>query len=387
MCVLSFLLKLNFIMMKRIFLNVILFSVIFILSISCKKEPTKPDKPIIIPTDTTFDFIGIYVLNEGLFNMNNSTLTFFNNSSSTAITDFFDIQNGRKLGDTGNDIAIYGDKMYIIVNVSSQLEVINPYTGKSIKQIPFFNGNQPRQPRYIAFCKNKAFVCSFDGTVAVIDTTTLEIEKIIPVGKNPDGIAVANNKVYVSNSGGLDYPNYDNTVSVIDINTLNEIKRIPVQINPYVIIPDKYGDLYVVSRGNYGNIKMCLQIIDSHTDELKYTFPNIEALNLAIHGDTAYVYYYDYVSGTEAKIMTINVKDETIINHHFISDGTIIQTPYGIAVQPITGDVFFTDAKGFVNTGEVICFNKNGQKKYSFTAGLNPSRIAFLFKKNISNRQ
>lgn len=373
--------------MKRNFFRVILWFVIVIIGISCKKEPAKPDKPTFISIDTTYDFIGTYVLNEGLFNMNNSTLTFYDNNSENAMTDFFDIQNGRKLGDTGNDIAVYGDKMYIIVNVSSQLEVINPYTGKSIKQIPFFNGNQPRQPRYIDFYKNKAFVCSFDGTVAVIDTATLEIEKFIIVGRNPDGIAVANHKVYVSNSGGLDYPNYDNTVSVIDAITLTEIKKIQVQINPYVIVPDKYGDLYVVSRGNYGDIKMCLQIIDTNTDELKYTFPNIEALNLAINGDTAYVYYYDYVAGTGSKIMTINVKDETIINHHFISDGTMIQTPYGIAVQPISGDVFITDAKGFVNTGEVICFNKNGQKKYSFTAGLNPAHIAFLFKKNISNHQ
>ncbi|MGQ9845941.1 MAG: YncE family protein [Bacteroidales bacterium] len=363
--------------MKKQF-NLIFFLVLMALCFSCVKEPIEPEKPQDVEIDTTYSAIGVYVLNEGLFNMNNSTLTFYNNSSSTAITDFFDIQNGRKLGDTGNDIAIYGNKMYIVVNVSSQLEVVNPYTGKSIKQIPFFNGNQPRQPRYIAFYKNKAFVCSFDGTVAVIDTASLVIEKFINVGRNPDGIAVVNNKVYVSNSGGLDYPNYDNTVSVIDANTLTEIKRIQVQINPYVMVPDKYGDLYVVSRGNYGDIKMCLQIIDTNTDELKYTFPNIEVLNLAINGDTAYVYYYDYVSGTEPKIMTINVKDETIINHNFISDGTIIQTPYGIAVQPITGDVFITDAKGFVNTGEVICFNKNGQKKYSFTAGLNPGHIAFL---------
>lgn len=353
---------------------------------ACKKEPIESDKPD-VTIDTTYSALGIYVLNEGLFNMNNSTLTYYGFNNNTAVTDFFDLQNGRKLGDTGNDIAIYGNKMYIIVNVSSQLEVVNPFTGKSIKQISFFNGDKPRQPRYIAFHKDKAFVCSFDGTVAVIDTASLEIEKLINVGRNPDGIAVANNKVYVSNSGGLDYPNYDNTVSVINVNSLAEIKKIPVHINPYVIVPDKYGDLYVVSRGNYGDIKMCLQIIDSQTDELKYTFPDLEVLNLAINGDIAYVYYYDFMSGSGSKIMTINVQDESIISHNFISDNTVIETAYGIAVDKLSGDVFITDAHGFVNTGNVICFNSDGKKKYSFTAGLNPGHIAFLNKTKIDTLQ
>ena len=361
--------------------NKLIFVFMFVgLHIACKKEPVQPESNTLVSIDTTYknDAMGLYVLNEGLFNMNNTTLTYYDYNTGVATTDFFDMQNGRKLGDTGNDIVIYGNKMYIVVNVSSQLEVVNPYTGKSIKQIPFFNGDKPRQPRYIACSGAKAFVCSFDGTVAVIDTASLEIEKFINVGRNPDGIAVANNKVYVSNSGGLDYPNYDNTVSVIDANSLIEIKKIPVRINPYVIVPDKYGDLYVVSRGNYSDIKMCLQIIDSNTDELKYTFPDIEVLNLAINGDTAYVYYYDFMSGSGSHIMIINVKDETVISKNFISDGTTVETAYGIAVNQLTGDVFITDAKGFVNTGQVICFDKNGKKKYSFTAGLNPGHIAFL---------
>ena len=345
---------------------------------SCVKEPIEPDAPKNVNIDSTLTSIGLYVLNEGLFNMNNSTLTWYDYSAGNPVTGFFELKNGRRLGDTGNDIAIYGLKMYIVMNVSSQLEVVNPYTGKSIKQIPFFDGDKPRQPRYIAFHNSKAFVCSFDGTVAVVDTATLVIEKFITVGRNPDGIAVANDKVYVSNSGGLDYPNYDNTVSVIDTESLTEIRKIPVRINPHIIVPDKYGDLYVISRGNYGDIKMCLQIIDSKTDELQYTFPDIEVLNLAIAGDTAYVYHNDFISGSGSQIMLIDVKTETVISENFITDGTLIETAYGIAVNNATGDVFITDARGFINTGEVLCFDKSGKKKYSFPAGLNPGHIAFL---------
>ena len=103
-------------------------------------------------------------------------------------------------------MAIYGNKIYIVVNVSSTVEVMDFTTGKSIRQIQMLRDNgSSRQPRSIAFDKDKAYVCSFDGTVARIDTTSLEIEAIITAGRNPDDICVQNNKLYVSNSGSLDY--------------------------------------------------------------------------------------------------------------------------------------------------------------------------------------
>jgi DNA-binding beta-propeller fold protein YncE len=268
--------------------------------------------------------------------------------------------------------------MYIVVSTSSQLEIVDLVTGKSIQRIPIFDGNKPRQPRKIAFCKNKAFLCSFDGTVEVIDTTSLTIETVIKVGRNPDGVAVVGNKIYISNSGGLDNPNYDKTVLVIDYNTLTEIKKIPVLINPTYMATDNYGDVYVVSRGNYDNVKMRLQVIDSKTDTVKKTFNDFEALNLTIKGDTAYVYYYDFTSGSGSKILLLNVKDETIIRQNFITDNTKIETVYGIAVHPLSGDVFITDAHNFTNMGEVFCFGANGKKKYSFKAGLNPSYMGFV---------
>lgn len=360
--------------MKKVAI-ILIIAVNLLTVISCKKEPVEPDKQLVEVTD------GLYVLNEGLFNGNNASLTYYDYSTNQAANGYFETQNGRKLGDTGNDIAIYGSKIYIVVNNSNQLEVVDAYTGKSIKQIPFFDGDTPRQPRYVAFNKTNVFVCSFDGTVAVLDTATLEIKKFITVGKNPDGIAVANNKVYVANSGGLDYPNYANTVSVIDINTMEETKKITVNLNPGVIVADKYGDLYVVTRGNYNDVKASLQVIDSQTDELKKTFEDVQAVNLTINGDTAYAYYTDYVAGSST-VISINVKDETIISPNFVKDGTTIKAANGITIDEITGDVLVADAKDFTNTGEVFCFNKKGEKKYSFTAGLIPKGIV-VFKKSV----
>ena len=76
--------------------------------------------------------------------------------------------------------------------------------------------------------------------------------------------------------------------------------------------------------------------------------------------------------------MLMNVYDETVIRDNFIADGTIIETAYGIAVDSQSGDIFVSDAKGFVRTGEVVCFSRDGEKKYSFKAGLNPGHLALV---------
>jgi hypothetical protein len=196
--------------MKILFENIVFFVFILVLS-ACddmKDVPTPVDLPA-TPGETG----QLYVLSEGLFNMNNSTLGLIDFTNRTVDHDFFLTLNNRGLGDTSNDMKCYGSKLWIVVNVSSQVEVLDAKSGISLRRIPFSNANGvARQPRYITFWGNKAYVCSFDGTVARIDTTTMAIEAVTTVGRNPDGITAANGKLYVSNSGGLDIPNYDNTV-------------------------------------------------------------------------------------------------------------------------------------------------------------------------------
>ncbi len=342
--------------------------------LSCTKEP-EPDAEK--PADTTTIVTGVYVLNEGLFNANNATLTRYNFGDSAVEKNCFSNANGRGLGDTGSDMAIYGSKMYIVVNVSSQVEVVNATTCKSLKQIPFFDGNKPRQPRKVAFYGSNAFVCNFDGTVSVIDTTSLEVTKLITVGKNPDGITAAYGKIWVSNSGGLNFPNYDNTISEINPITLTEEKKITVGPNPYTILPDGHGNLFLISRGNYDDIKSRLQIVDVATGTLKHTFMEFEALSFTIAGDTAWVYNYDYASESSS-ILMLNIKTKEIINNTFITDGTAIKTVYGIKADPTSKLVYITDAMDYGSNGKVYAFDYTGKLKFEFVAGVSPANIAFV---------
>lgn len=364
--------------MKILFKNVFLFAFIILLS-ACddmKDVPTPVDLPA-TPGETG----QMYVLSEGLFNMNNSTLSLINFQSRTIIPDYFLFQNDRGLGDTANDMKLYGSKLWIVVNVSSQVEVLDAKSGYSIKRIPFFNtGGVARQPRNITFYGNKAYVCSFDGTVERIDTTSMSIEAIAVVGRNPDGITAVNGKLYVSNSGGLDIPNYDNTVSVVDINTFTEVKKITVGINPFKIEADSQGDVYVVSRGNNSTVKSTWSRISSQTDEVVQTFDNLPVVNFTIHNDTAYIYNYDYVNSTYW-VKTFDCKTEQIISDNFITDSTTLERPFGIYVHPANGNVYLTDALNYTVKGNLYCFTQKGKLLYKLeSVGLNPNTVVFIEK-------
>jgi YVTN family beta-propeller protein len=320
----------------------------------------------------------LYVLSEGLFNMNNSTLARYDLTLQTLVPDFFLATNKRGLGDTANDMGMYGSKIYVVVNVSSQVEVLDAATGKSLKRIAMFDARGvASEPRFVDFHNEKAYVCSFDGSVAKIDTASLQIEATVQCGKNPDGICVTNNKLYVSNSGGLNFPNYDNTVSVIDLVTFTEIKKITVGVNPGKLLADSEGDVYVVSRGDYGANPTKLQRINSFTDELVESFNDIQALNFSIRNDTAYIYSFDYITQT-TQIKVFDCKTEKLISENFITDYTKLTTPFGIDINPANGDVYITDSKSYTIWGDVLCFDRAGKLKFKLRdIGLNPKKILF----------
>ena len=350
-------------------INVLLVILLPLLGASCHRPGPEPEPE---PQPDAYAK-GMYILNEGLFQLNNSTLSYYDFTTGTLTENIFLDVNHRGLGDVGNDLQRYGSKLYCVVNNSNIVEVMEFSTAKSLKTINL-NGKQPRR---LAFLDGKAYISCFDGDVVRVDTASLEVEATVHAGRNPDGICVCNGKLYVCNSGGLNYPNYDNTVSVIDPVSFTVTKDITVVINPTRVkaYNDRY--VYVVSNGNYGDISYAFQKIDCQTDEIVKTY-DLEVYNFAIYQNLAYAYSYDYSTMT-SWIKVLNLETDEVVNESFISDGTQLQTPYNIAVNPLNGDVYITDAGAYTANGDVYCFDQNGKKKFSFEAGLCPASMVFDF--------
>ncbi len=346
-------------------------------------QPLSPSGGIVGEENTS----EMYVLCEGLFNQNNSTLVRHTFTDNRTIHNYFSTINKRGLGDTANDMAMYGSKIYVVVNVSSQIEVIDFKTGKVIKQIPLLQENgSSRQPRSIAFHHNKAYVSCYDGTIARIDTVSLSIDATAQAGRNPDGICVQNNKLYVSNSGGLDIGSIgpDNRVSVFDLSSFKKIKDIIVGYNPGKIMAAHNHTVLVSCRGKQIEDGVYqLSEIDTWSDEVNYTFSE-NALNFAINDELIYLYDYQY-SSHKSSFKVINQRTRQVVTDQFITDDTNITTPYGLFVNPFNGNVYITDAYSYNVKGDVLCFSPQGKLQYRINnIGMNPNTIIFSDKSSQS---
>ena len=323
---------------------------------------------------------GVFVLNQGSFKGNNASLSFYDLSKSTVTADVFTTKNNRGLGDTGQDMVKYGSKIYIAVYTSSLIEVINASTGVSIKSIPMLStSNAPSSPRSLATFNGKVYISLFDGHVAQLDTASLLVEKTIAVGSNPENIVIANNKIFVANSGGM-AAKMDSTVSVIDPVSFTVTKNIKVVINPTILKADAYGDVYVISNGDYSLIPYTLQRIDAAGNVS--TVANIHPINMTIEGDNAYLYSYDYDANYKVvnkAFIQYDVKNQKPLSSSFITSSTIVKTPYSIDVNPITKDIYIGETD-FVNIGKMYCFGQDGTLKFSFATGVSPAKTVFITK-------
>lgn len=75
----------------------------------------------------------LLVLNEGNWGNNEAELSLVDVNAATATNNYFAANNGRGLGDVGQDIIRYGSRIYIAVTYSNSIEVLNPTTGKSTR--------------------------------------------------------------------------------------------------------------------------------------------------------------------------------------------------------------------------------------------------------------
>lgn len=333
---------------------------------------------------------GFYQLNEGNMGMNRASLDYFDYTTGYYTRDIFSERNPdivKELGDVGNDIQVYGQKVYAVINVSNLIVVFDVRTARRIKEIEVPNC------RYLAFYKDKVYVSSYAGPVQIdpnaevgfvaeIDTASLAVTRKVSVGYQPEEMVVHDGKLYVANSGGYRVPNYDRTVSVVDLNTLNEIRKIDVGINLHRMAIDKRGDIYVSSRGDYRNVPPNLYVIDSQTDDVKLCL-NIPVGGMWMSGDSLYYYSVAYAATSGNNKVTygiLDTKTKTKVTDRIITDGTDkeIMIPYGIAVNPETKDILMSDAQNYVVTGFVYCFSPEGKLKWKTEGGNIPGHFVFV---------
>ena len=368
---------------------------------SCREDfyiiPSQNQDTGVAPTRG--DIVGMYVLNEGNMGSNKASIDFLDLDENKPTVHYHrNIYSERnpnvvkELGDVGNDIKIYGNKLWIVVNVSNKVEVATVDSCKRITQINIPNC------RYLAFKDGFAYVSSYVGPVKLdqdvplgmvykVDTVDFKKKDSVVVGYQPEGLCIVDNKLYVANSGGYRAPNYDNTLSEIDLTTFKEIRKIKVGLNLHHCQVDHYGQIWVTSRGNYNDVPSRIYWLYKGHNQDYEVIDSIDTpvSGLSIVGDSLYYYGSAWNNATKQNTISyglINVRTHQTIDTNLFSSPEVksITMPYGIMVNPIERDFYLMDAKNYVSSGSLLHFKPDGTHDFTVQTGDIPGHATFVYK-------
>jgi len=386
--------------MKRFSLFYIACLILAVVS-SCREDfyiiPSQNQDTGVAPTRG--NILGMYVLNEGNMGSNKASIDFLdldeNKPTVHYLRNIYSERNPnvvKELGDVGNDIKIYGSKLWIVVNVSNKVEVATADSCKRITQINIPNC------RYLAFKDGFAYVSSYVGPVKFdkdaplgmvykVDTVDFKKKDSVVVGYQPEELCIVDNKLYVANSGGYRAPNYDQTLSEIDLTTFKEIRKIKVGLNPHHCQVDHYGQIWVTSRGNYNDVPSRIYRLYKARNQLYEVIDSIDTpvSGLSIVGDSLYYYGSAWNNATATNNISyglINVRTHKIIDTNLFSAPQLkaITMPYGIIVNPVERDFYLMDAKNYVSSGSLLHFKSDGTFDWSVQTGDIPGHATFVYK-------
>ncbi len=359
--------------MKKYWYKMVLMAVAMGSLTACSDDdedtPTVPE----VPAET----VGAYILNTGNWGGNDASIQYLDMTTGTVSADLYQAANGEGLGDLGQDLCLYGSKLYVTVSGSSKV-VIMDKNCKAVKTLSLTNAEgQPVSPRYMTAVDGNVYFTAYDGCVSRLDTLTMSVTGKVEVGDHPEALTYANGKLYVNVSG---YGS-GNKVAVVDVNTFTKTKDLEVLLNPYTqCLTGDDGNVYVVSNGNYAGdpkkpenewIYQTLQRIDPKTDAVEALCP---ATFIANKGDKIYILYAEYYLPDTHKAIIFDLKSKSETAFIDIQD---VPSANGMNVDPITGDVYICNAAWGANA-DVKVYDADGSFKTSYEAGYYASKVVFV---------
>ena len=336
---------------------------------------------------------GAYVVNSGnMYNKIESSLTAIDYATSTATQGVFKTANGRSLGNTANDGIVYGNKIYLAVDQSNTIEVIDKKTKKSIKQIEttkLLGNAEGAEPRHIIADGGKVYFTTYGGYVAAVDTTSFALQKKWKVGNYPEGLVFGNGNLYVANSnygaggGNISCINLSNdNVETKNIEGVNNPTSIYYASNVLYVLDNQYYDASYNAYGENslrtvefaqgtsqkvadGNYAVC--VTPGATTRMNVVRSYFFVLN-APYGGTPSVSMFA-AGTTQPQAMTLS---------------EMPVSPCGIFADPLNGHIFVLSYRlgdsGYADyngNGYVVEYDSTGQKLHEYETGVGSCAMFF----------
>jgi hypothetical protein len=326
--------------------------------LGCKDTPNRGESTL-----TTYQNKKVGILCEGNFLWGNAQLDVWVLDSNLFIDKAFEKSNQKPIGDVLQSAFMYGNSLYLVVNNSGLLYVLNPNTLEVRKRITGF-----KSPRYAAVHDGKIYISDLEANaVSVFDTLTEEV-KSIQILENAEG----------SRSGWTEGICFWNQKIVAAVNDGFLWVFDPVAISSELIETDT-GSRHIAidSRnrlwiGSSSGVQSSLKALNQDF-ELVYTKSwtnegEISRLSASLTGDTLWCI-------RSGSLVGISVESPVQEFSKIVPYTNI----YGMGIDPATGEIYVSDAGDYVSRGRWSMLNSAGDSIiHSGKTGIIPGGFVFF---------
>lgn len=323
----------------------------------CRKEdPPEPEPPVLDG--------GVYILNEGNYQWGNGRVDHLRFSDNAYTEDLFKQVNQRSLGDVVQSMQIYNGRGYIVVNNSGKVEVVDMAGFTSVGTITGLTS-----PRYfLPINGNKAYVSDlYSNCIYIVDPATLQITGNIPLQGSSEEMALADEKVFVTNTR-------TSFLYVIDAAANVVTDSIAIGYAANSIVTDKNGRLWMVCAGSTTPSSPAgIWCVDPQTRQVVQHFDLGNTLEiwdkLRINAGRDKLYY------PNSGIWRLDITATALPSAPLIpQDGRLF---HGLGIDPASGNIYVSDAIDYVQHGKVYRYSPEGTLIDSFSTGIIPSGFCF----------
>jgi len=345
-----------------------------ILLLYCCIAACMKDKPVAVPNITPGATGNIYVVCEGNYGNGDATLYAFQPSKDSVYGDLYKMANNQPLGDVFQSMQHIGDKLFLCVNNSNKVVVLN-----ANNRVLAATLNIP-QPRYILpVSPTVAYVSTlYSNEVYIIDPQAMKVTGTITMpGKSAEGMCMYFNNVFTGS-----WDTTDNKIFEINTSTGQATNSMTVAgYAPQEVLLDKDQMLWVLS-GYEPERTGALTRIDPSTGNIlqAYNFPSaVYPLKPVFNNtkDTLYFIEANYDGGTTNNgIYRMGIYDTILPSIPFLQAAQN-QYFYAVGIDPLTGYIYVGDPKGFIQKGSVYVYKPDGTQTASFDVGVGPGHFYF----------
>jgi len=325
--------------------------------VSCSDEQTDP------PVESS-SHRAVLLTNEGGFQQGNASISEYDPATEEIKHDVFMTANNRPVGDVLMPASFVNGDMWLVVNNSGNIWIVDS-TDLSIKDEVTGLGS----PRFAVKANDQSVYVSnlFGDRLDVVDIAGKSVTGSIGLNGWSEQMVMVNDEIWVANKSA-EY------LYQVDASTDDITDSIKVRKNGGTIIPVGTGShVFLLCEAEWDlSTKPCIYRIDLSRKEI------IDSLEFAVGQSVTHLVYdpqNDQLLFANAGLHRIDASDLTA------STGAINELTdvvvYAIAVDPVNGDIYVSDAGDFTGRSVIHRLSSNGTELSTFEAGVNCNGFVF----------